>query len=201
VPRVRLAAHVDEMVRPAHELRPAVFLDRDGVIVVPKFRDGRSFAPRRLEDFKLYPEAAASLQKLKQVGFLLAVVTNQSAVGNGVISRLDVEAMHEIMTRELPLDAVKVCFHSQRDHCGCRKPKPGMILETAKELGINLKKSFMVGDSSGDVEAGRAAGCATVFIDLGYALPAPDCPDYVAHSIAEAADLIIETVLTAQEGP
>jgi D-glycero-D-manno-heptose 1,7-bisphosphate phosphatase len=201
VPRVRLAAQADEMVRPAHDLRPAVFLDRDGVIVVPEFRDGRSFAPRRLEDFKLYPEAAASLQKLKQVGFLLAVVTNQSAVGNGVISRLEVEAMHEIMTRELPLDAVKVCFHSQRDHCGCRKPKPGMILETAKELGINLKKSFMVGDSSGDVEAGRAAGCATVFIDLGYALPAPDSPDYVAHSIAEAADLIIETVLTAQEGP
>jgi D-glycero-D-manno-heptose 1,7-bisphosphate phosphatase len=201
VPRVRLAAQADEMVRPAHDLRPAVFLDRDGVIVVPEFRDGRSFAPRRLEDFKLYPDAAASLQKLKQVGFLLAVVTNQSAVGNGVISRLEVEAMHEIMTRELPLDAVKVCFHSQRDHCGCRKPKPGMILETAKELGINLKKSFMVGDSSGDVEAGRAAGCATVFIDLGYALPAPDSPDYVAHSIAEAADLIIETVLTAQEGP
>jgi D-glycero-D-manno-heptose 1,7-bisphosphate phosphatase len=76
-----------------------------------------------------------------------------------------------------------------------------MILEAARELGVNLKKSFMVGDRSSDVEAGRAAGCATVFIDLGYALPGPDSPDYVAHSIGEAADLIIETVLTAQEGP
>jgi D-glycero-D-manno-heptose 1,7-bisphosphate phosphatase len=189
------------MVSPAPGLRPAVFLDRDGVIVVPEFRDQRSFAPRRLEDFRLYPEAAASLQKLKQAGFLLAVVTNQPDVGNGLIPRSEVEAMHEVMTRELPLDAVKVCFHGQAEHCDCRKPKPAMILETARELGINLKKSFMVGDRSSDVEAGRAAGCATVFIDLGYALPAPDSPDYVAHSIGEAADLIIETVLTAQEGP
>jgi D-glycero-D-manno-heptose 1,7-bisphosphate phosphatase len=76
-----------------------------------------------------------------------------------------------------------------------------MILEAAVELGINLKKSFMVGDRKSDVEAGRAAGCATVFIDLGYALPVPDAPDYVVHSIAEAANVIIETILTAQEGP
>ena len=82
-----------------------------------------------------------------------------------------------------------------------RKPKPGMILQTAMELGINLAKSFMVGDRKSDIEAGRAAGCATVFIDLGYTLPAPDAPDYVVHSIAEAANVIIETVLTTQEGP
>jgi D-glycero-D-manno-heptose 1,7-bisphosphate phosphatase len=189
------------MVSPAHGLRPAVFLDRDGVIVVPEFRDRRSFAPRRREDFRLYPEAAASLQRLKQAGFILAVVTNQPDVGNGLISRSEVDAMHEIMARELPLDAVKACFHRQADHCDCRKPKPGMILEAAMELDIDLKKSFMVGDRKSDVEAGRAAGCATVFIDLGYALPAPDAPDYVVHSIAEAADLIIEAVLTAQERP
>ena len=189
------------MVSPADGLRPAVFLDRDGVIVVPEFRDGRSFAPRRLEDFRLYPDAAASLQKLKQAGFLLAVVTNQPDVGDGLIAHSEVDAMHEIMARELPLDAVKACFHGHGEHCDCRKPKPGMILEAAVELGINLKKSFMVGDRKSDVEAGRAAGCATVFIDLGYALPAPDAPDYVVHSIAEAAHVIIETVLTAQEGP
>ena len=189
------------MVSPAHGLRPAVFLDRDGVIVVPEFRDRRSFAPRRLQDFRLYPEAAASLQKLKRAGFLLAVVTNQPDVGNGLMSRSEVEAMHEIMRRELPLDAIKVCFHGQAEGCDCRKPKPGMLLEAADELGINLKRSFMVGDRSSDVEAGRAAGCATVFIDLGYALPAPDFPDYVARSIGQVAELFIESVLTAQEGP
>jgi D-glycero-D-manno-heptose 1,7-bisphosphate phosphatase len=101
----------------------------------------------------------------------------------------------------LPVDAVKACFHRQADHCGCRKPKPGMILEAAGELGIDLMKSFMVGDRSSDVEAGRAAGCRTIFIDLGYAEPVPDVPGYVVHSIAEAADVIIESTSTIQRAP
>ena len=187
------------MVSPG--LKPAVFLDRDGVIVIPEFRDRRSFAPRRLADFRLYPEAAPSLRRLKQAGFLLIVVTNQPDVGQGLIPRSEVDAMHGIMARELPLDAVKACFHRQGDDCDCRKPKPGMLLAAAFELGIDLAKSFMVGDRKSDVEAGRAAGCATVFIDLGYAETAPDAPDHVAHSIAQAVDLILETVPTAQEAP
>jgi D-glycero-D-manno-heptose 1,7-bisphosphate phosphatase len=189
------------MVSRPRGLVPAVFLDRDGVIVIPEFRDRRSFAPRRLEDFRLYPDAAGSLQRLKRAGFLLAVVTNQPDVGSGLIPRSEVDAMHEIMTRELPVDAVKACFHGQGDHCDCRKPKPGMILEAAGEFGIDLVKSFMVGDRSSDVEAGRAAGCAPVFLDLGYAEPAPDAPDFVVHSIAQAADVIIATTLTAQGAP
>lgn len=186
------------MVSLGPRLRPAVFLDRDGVIVIPEFRDQRSFAPRRLADFRLYPDAAASLQRLKRAGFLLAVVTNQPDVGNGVTARAEVDAMHEIMRRELPVDVIKACFHTQADRCGCRKPEPGMILEAASELGVDLARSYMVGDRKGDVDAGRAAGCTTVFIDLGYAEPAPDGPDHVVHSIAEAADIIIEAV-TVQE--
>jgi D-glycero-D-manno-heptose 1,7-bisphosphate phosphatase len=120
----------------------------------------------------------------------LAVVTNQPDVGNGVTARSEVDARLEIMTRELPVDAVKACFHRQTDNCDCRKPKPGMILEAAAELGIDRK---------GDVDAGRAAGCATVFIDLGYAEAAPDGPDHVVHSIAEATDVIIETSPAVQE--
>jgi D-glycero-D-manno-heptose 1,7-bisphosphate phosphatase len=175
-----------------------VFLDRDGVIVIPEFRDGRSFAPRTLEGFRLYPDAPSSLQRLKRAGFLLAVITNQPDVGHGLIPRAEVDAMHEIMARELPVDTIKACFHQQGDRCDCRKPKPGMILEAAGELGVDLKQSFMVGDRISDVEAGRAAGCATVFIDLSYAEPAPNSPDYVVHSIKEAADIIIQSTLTSQ---
>jgi D-glycero-D-manno-heptose 1,7-bisphosphate phosphatase len=177
---------------------PAVFLDRDGVIVIPKFCDRRSFAPRRLADFKLYPDAAPSLSRLKREGFLLAVVTNQPDVGRGLILRSEVEAMHQILRRELPIDALEACFHRQDDRCDCRKPKPGMILAAADELGIDLAKSFMVGDRGSDVAAGRAAGCTTVFIDLGYDEPAPDAPHYVVRSVAEAADIIIQTTATAQ---
>lgn len=167
------------------------------MIVIPEFRDRRNFASRRLEDFKLYPEAAASLQRLKQAGFLLAVVTNQPDVRKGLIARSEIGAMHDIMRRQLPIDALKACYHRQDEHCDCRKPKPGMILEAAGELGVNLEQSFMVGDRSSDV----AAGCATVFIDLGYAESAPDHPDFVVASIGEAADVIIQSALTAQEGP
>lgn len=191
------------MVRHVHRLRPAVFLDRDGVIVIPEFRGGRSFPPRRLADFRLYPEAAGSLQRLKQAGFLLAVVTNQPDVGDGLIPRWELDAMHTIMRRELPLDAVKACCHRRGEGCDCRKPKAGMILEAASELGIELSKSFMVGDRRSDIEAGRAAGCGTVFIDLHYAEPRPDRPDHVVNSIAEAADVIVETTraVTVKETP
>jgi D-glycero-D-manno-heptose 1,7-bisphosphate phosphatase len=187
------------MVGRSSSLRPAVFLDRDGVIVVPEFRDGRSFAPTRLADFRLYPEAVPSLHRLKRAGFLLAVVTNQPDVGNGLTARSEVEAMHEHMRQVLPVDVIKVCFHSHADRCQCRKPNPGMLLEAASELGIDLAKSYMVGDRASDVEAGRRTGCATLFIDLDYAEPAPSAPDYVVRSVAEAADVIIEAALTMKE--
>jgi D-glycero-D-manno-heptose 1,7-bisphosphate phosphatase len=187
------------MVGGSSSLRPAVFLDRDGVIAVPEFRDRRSFAPRKLADFKLYAEAAASLHRLKRAGFLLAVVTNQPDVGDGLTARSEVEAMHDVMRQALPVDVIKVCFHGHADRCQCRKPSPGMLLEAASELGIDLAKSYMVGDRASDVEAGRKMGCATVFIDLDYAEPAPTAPDYVVHSVAEAADVIIEAALTMKE--
>jgi len=137
------------------------------------------------------------LLKLKRAGFLLAVVTNQPDVGHGLIPRAEVDGMHALIRRDLPVDTIKACYHRQGDHCDCRKPKPGMILEAAKELGIDLGQSFMVGDRGSDVAAGRAAGCTTVFIDLGYTEPVSDAPDYIVHSIVEAADVII-TTQTAQ---
>jgi D-glycero-D-manno-heptose 1,7-bisphosphate phosphatase len=179
--------------------RKAVFLDRDGVIAIPEFRNGRSFAARTVEDFRLYPDASPSLHRLKRAGFVLVVVTNQPDVGHGLIHRSELDAMHAIIARELPVDVIKTCFHQQNERCHCRKPKPGMLLEAAYELGIDLAQSFMVGDRASDVEAGRAAGCTTVFIDLGYhAELVPQNPDYVVGSIAQATELILGTVPTMQ---
>jgi D-glycero-D-manno-heptose 1,7-bisphosphate phosphatase len=107
--------------------------------------------------------------------------------------------MHELMRRALPVDVIKVCFHGHSDRCQCRKPNPGMLLEAASELGIDLERSYMVGDRASDVEVGRRTGCTTVFIDLDYAEPAPTAPDYIVHSVAEAADVIIEAALTMKE--
>jgi D-glycero-D-manno-heptose 1,7-bisphosphate phosphatase len=173
-------------------LRKAVFLDRDGVIVVPQFREGRSFAPTRLEDFKFYPEAAEALLRLRKAGYLLVVVTNQPDVGRGLITSEVIDEMHRRLRASFPLDSINVCCHTQDQQCQCRKPKPGLLLEAARELGISLQDSYMVGDRASDVEAGRAAGCRTVFIDLGYTNEKkPDNPSLVVTSVAQAADVIL----------
>jgi D-glycero-D-manno-heptose 1,7-bisphosphate phosphatase len=171
---------------------PAVFLDRDGVLVVPTFRDGRSFAPVALEQLAFYPEAAACLRRLKEAGFRLVVVTNQPDVGAGRVAREIVDEMNARLRRSLPVDAVKVCFHAREQRCGCRKPLPGLLFEAADEMMIDLSASVMVGDRASDVEAGAAAGCRTVFIDLGYeSEPRPERVDFVASGLAEAVDWIL----------
>jgi D-glycero-D-manno-heptose 1,7-bisphosphate phosphatase len=170
----------------------AIFLDRDGVIVIPEFRDGRSFAPTRLEAFQFYPDAFESLSRLKAAGYKLVVVTNQPDVGKGLVSVDTINEMHRRISQALPIDRIEMCPHAQFEACDCRKPKPGMLLNAARHCGIDLAASVMVGDRSSDVEAGRAAGCKTVFIDLDYVSELkPASPDYTVHSLAEAADVIL----------
>jgi transaldolase len=177
------------------DLRKAVFLDRDGVLVVPSFRDGRSFAPLDLAEYRFYPEAAECLRRLKQAGFALVVVTNQPDVGAGKIARDVVEEMHRRLAETLPVDAIEACFHTERDRCACRKPRPGMLFTAARELGIDLAASFMVGDRRSDIEAGAAAGCRTIFIDLGYTTEKPpDRPNLVVKSLAEATNWILSRI-------
>ena len=176
---------------------PAVFLDRDGVIVVPEFRAGRSYAPRRLEDLTFYPEAADSVRALRAAGYRVVVVTNQPDVGNGLSEKAVVKAMHERLMTAMPVDAIKCCYDSQRTAGEFRKPRSGMLLEAAVELGLDLSASYMVGDRWSDVEAGRAAGCMTIFVDHGYRERQPDRPDAVVCSLAEAASVILSRRLTA----
>lgn len=172
--------------------RRAVFLDRDGVLVVPEMRDGRSFAPRRLEDFHLYPEAKSALDRLKSAGYMLVVITNQPDVGKGLISSSILEKMHSRLGQELPIDQIEVCCHLQTDECSCRKPKPGMLFTAAQKCGIDLKSSFMVGDRASDVAAGAASGCQTIFIDLDYVNELkPQTANFNVRSVAEAADIIL----------
>jgi D-glycero-D-manno-heptose 1,7-bisphosphate phosphatase len=182
------------MVMASASSRPAVFLDRDGVLAIPEFRDGRSFAPRRVADFHLYEDIGHWLTLLKSRGFLLVVVTNQPDVGKGLIEPKTITEMHRILMRELPIDLVKMCPHTREEQCACRKPKPGLILGAARQLDIRLHASFMVGDRASDIEAGEAAGCRTVFIDLDYAAePKPANPAYTARTMAEAAQFILGT--------
>jgi len=169
----------------------AVFLDRDGVLTVPQFRDGRSFAPRRLDDLRLYEGASQALAAMKDAGYRLVVVTNQPDVGNGRVDRAVVEQMHRRLNELLPLDAIEACYHRQSDDCDCRKPRPGMLRRAAERLGIDCTRSIMVGDRASDVEAGRRVGCQTIFVDLGYVDEHPPAPDFIVSSLGEAAAVIV----------
>lgn len=169
----------------------AIFLDRDGVLVVPEFRDGRSFAPKSLADFRIYDGAAGAARRLKDAGYKLIVVTNQPDVGNGLVEKSTIEEMHRQLLENVPVDAIEVCYHKQSDNCDCRKPRPGMLKRAAERLQIDCHRSIMVGDRASDVEAGRAAGCRTVFVDLKYRETKPERPDYIVTSFEEAADVIL----------
>jgi D-glycero-D-manno-heptose 1,7-bisphosphate phosphatase len=165
----------------------AVFFDRDGVLVLPEFRNGRSFAPTRFVDFEIYPEALDCLNAVKRAGFLTVVITNQPDVGKGIITPYELDKMHEKLMHQLPIDWIEVCTHTKEDNCDCRKPKSGMLTNAAVKLGIALEKSYMIGDRSVDITAGKAAGCKTVFIDLDYeAETKPANQDYTATSVGNA---------------
>ena len=170
----------------------AVFFDRDGVIVRPEFRDGRSFAPTRFEDFEIYPESLDALNAVKRAGFLCVIVTNQPDVGKGIIALSELDKMHEKLMHELPIDLIEVCPHAKEVHCDCRKPKPGMLINAAVKLDIALDKSFMTGDRASDILAGKAVGCKTIFIDLEYeAETKPVNQDFTATSVGNAVSYIL----------
>lgn len=173
------------------KLRPAVFLDRDGVLNAAIVRDGQPYPPGSLAEMTLVPGVQEACARLKQCGFLLIVVTNQPDIARGTATNAAVEAINAALQAKLGLDEVCICPHDDADACVCRKPKPGLLLAAADRWKIDLANSFMVGDRWRDIEAGRAAGCRTVFIDYDYAERRPDAPDMVAPSLAAVVPEII----------
>ncbi|MBI2911200.1 MAG: HAD family hydrolase [Chloroflexi bacterium] len=150
-------------------VRPAAFLDRDGVLNVEV---GYLDDPGRV---RLQWGSAAAVRALNDAGWLVIVVTNQSGVSRGYYTLETVEAIHRELRRRLHaagarVDAICYCPHQPDDQCRCRKPEPSMLLEAAQRLGANLARSWMIGDKASDIEAGRRAGCRTALVLTGYGL-------------------------------
>ncbi len=173
-------------------LHRAVFLDRDGTI------NYNVDYCRRLEDFHLMPRVVEAVSALNQAGFLVVVITNQSGISRDYFSKETLDAIHEYLRTAMGeggarIDGIYYCPHLPHHGCSCRKPKPGLIRTSSHELNICLERSFMVGDSQSDIEAGAAAGCRTVMIANG--LPdvrTIDPPaDYYTDSIFGAVDWIL----------
>jgi D-glycero-D-manno-heptose 1,7-bisphosphate phosphatase len=172
-------------------MRRAVFLDRDGVVNRPVVREGKPFPPGSVEEFELLSGVLEGCTALRAAGFFLVVATNQPDVGRGTMARGTVEAIHAKMRELLPLDRVEVCYDSGWEPSADRKPAPGMLVRAAREMGIDLTASFMVGDRWRDVDCGHAAGCRTVFVDWGYDEELRQKPDFVVKNLLEASAWIL----------
>lgn len=172
-------------------MRRAVFLDRDGVINRALVREGKPYPPASLAEMEVLPGVAQALTALREAGFLLIVVTNQPDVARGTTSREVVEEINKHLAACLAIDEFRTCFHDSGDGCDCRKPLPGALLAAAKIHGIDLDKSYMVGDRWRDTEAGQRAGCKTIFVDYGYFEKQPESVDYRVRSLMEATQIIL----------
>jgi D-glycero-D-manno-heptose 1,7-bisphosphate phosphatase len=182
-----------------HRLKPAVFLDRDGTI------SEEVGYLNHVSRFCMFPFAPAAIRKLYQRGLLVFVITNQSGVARGYYPESLVHQVNDLMSNQLShagahLDGIYYCPHGSADACACRKPAPGMLQQAAAEYGVDLTRSFVVGDRHSDVELAHHAGARSIMVRTGYgegeilwhAQEWEIMPDYIAADLATATDWIVE---------
>ena len=190
----------------------AMFLDRDGVIneLIYYKEQGIIDSPFTAEQVRLFPGVGEAIKKFKQMGFKVVLVSNQPGMAKGYLSEETLKEIRQKMESELAkegaaLDGEYYCFHHPeakierlKVNCECRKPKPGMLLQAAKDMGINLSASWMIGDGLTDVQAGKSAGCRTVLIgrmkcELCQLMDEENArPDIIAGNLLQAAQIISE---------
>jgi D-glycero-D-manno-heptose 1,7-bisphosphate phosphatase len=172
---------------------PAVFVDRDGTIM----QDADYCSdPKQVEIFSGVPEA---LRRLKSKGYKLIIITNQSGIGRGLITMEQYGAVEAKVLHELGLDLIDAtyfCPDVPGQHSDCRKPAPGMILQAAREHGVDLSRSFFIGDKEIDVDCGHNAGVRTIRVQTGFdRATANSTADWVAEDLPAATDIILHTSL------
>jgi len=134
---------------------------------------------------------------LHDEGYLLIVVTNQPDVARGTQTREVVESINQFLLDNLPIEKVYTCYHDNADGCDCRKPKPGLLLQAAREYDIDLNSSYMVGDRWSDIEAGNASGCKTIYIHYGYEEKQALGYNFLAIDPLEITEIIIGGLVEA----
>ena len=171
--------------------RRAVFVDRDGVLNHSVVRNGKPYPPDSIDTLAVCDGVDDAVRELRAAGFLVIVVTNQPDVGAGRQTREAVEAIHGYLRARLTLDDIRVCYHTDDDGCDCRKPKPGMLVNAARDWAVDLTTSFMVGDRWRDIDAGRAAGCRTVLVGNCYEERPAEGFDAHVSSLREASRWVL----------
>ena len=172
-------------------MQKGVFFDRDGVLNRAIIKGGKPYPPTDIHELEIPSEVAPALIALKNAGFCLIGVTNQPDVVRGITTRVTVEAINTVLLDTLPLTAMLVCYHDDKDACACRKPQPGLLLQAAEQYQLDLRQSFMIGDRWRDVEAGNNAGSQTIWLDYDYAEKKPEHPTFITHSLTAAVEWIL----------
>ncbi|HLF00338.1 MAG TPA: D-glycero-beta-D-manno-heptose 1,7-bisphosphate 7-phosphatase [Anaerolineales bacterium] len=148
-------------------MHPAIFLDRDGVII-----ENRADYVRAWDDVAFIPGALSALTGIADSEFAIVIVTNQAGIGRGMVSLDAAQSINERIRDEIVhaggrIDGLYLCPHTDSDGCDCRKPKPGMLLRAAQELSLDLSRSWMIGDALTDLQAGEAAGAHSLLVLTG----------------------------------
>ncbi|MBU3918702.1 HAD-IIIA family hydrolase [Patescibacteria group bacterium] len=168
----------------------AIFWDRDGIINKVVTRNGETSSPWKLEEFEILSDVKECLEMSKEMGFLNIVFTNQPDISRGNLRIEDLEKMHKIIAEKLPMDEIKFCPHDNQDNCSCRKPKPGLISEAVEKWSIDLGKSYVIGDSWKDIEAGKSAGCKTFLLRREYNKDFQKDYDFEINNLKQAVKII-----------
>jgi len=178
--------------------RPAVFLDRDGVI-----NENREDYVKSWDEFVFLPGVFEALRKLARNGWLVVVTSNQSAINRGLVSRAIVDEINHRMMEAVErhggrIEAVLYCPHRPDENCSCRKPRPGLLLEAARRFNIGLSRSYLVGDALSDIAAGLRAGCQSILVltgrgekELNYLVREGYVGYHVVADLREAVDWIL----------
>lgn len=175
-------------------VKPAVFLDRDGVLT-----EERSYI-KSLEELRIFPYTAECIRQIKEMGYLAIVVTNQSGVARGLFTEETLQEMNAFLMQNTGVDAVYYCPHYEKGtvsqysvKCHCRKPNTGMIEQACKDYNIDLEHSFMVGDRAGDILTGKRVGIKTILLESGYGskrLEEEVEPDYILQDLRDMIGLL-----------
>jgi histidinol-phosphate phosphatase family protein len=177
-------------------LRPVVFLDRDGVI-----NEDRDDYVKNVDELVVFPYSPDSIARLNNAGYVVVVVSNQQCVAKGMMTCEQLEDIQREITRQVnasggDIESFQHCTHLKSENCSCRKPKPGMLLKAIRDHQLDPEKGFMVGDNEKDIIAGRSVGCRSVLVMSGMATRETVCamkdpPDYVAENLQSAVDWIL----------
>lgn len=171
-----------------------VFLDRDGVVNRSDVKNGKPFAPKFFSDFKVLSGVKESIETIKNLGFKVSIFTNQPDVKKNTNMIYEIEKMHKFLYQNYDIDHIDVCFHSNEDNCFCKKPKPGMLIRSARKLDVDLTKSLVIGDRWSDIECGQTVGCKCFFINYNYNEPKPIQPYTEVSSLKNFSEILKENL-------